>query len=45
MLLIYIQMAELKLRLLLGDLEDEVLTLLPKKHEHDNAQKIKQLQL
>ena len=38
-------MAELKLRLLLGDLEDDVLTLLPKKHEHDNAQTIKQLQL
>ena len=37
-------MAELKLRILLGDLEDDVKTLLPKKHEHDNAQTIKQLQ-
>ena len=37
-------MAELKLRILLGDLEDDILTLLPKKHEHDNAQTIKQLQ-
>ena len=34
-------MAELKLRLLSGDLDDDVLTLLPKKHEHDNAQTIK----
>ena len=37
-------MAELKLRILIGDLEDDILTLLPKNHERGVADKIKELQ-